>query len=222
MNRWLVAVTVMLPTLIEIIDMSVVNVALDHIRGSLSAGIDEATWAITMYLVSNAIIIPITGWLNRYFGRKVYLNFSIALFTVSSLLCGMAWNIQSLIVFQGFSGAWRRALSSPFHVIDPPQRPFSSPPAWCCHGCLRHRHHVRPHRRTCPRWCDHRLLVMALNILHQYTFRNYFHFYDDVRDQTLLYEENQDEARLSWSFAGGVGPRMSSGRAGSGPAGRLV
>ncbi len=110
MNRWLVAVTVMLPTLIEIIDMSVVNVALDHIRGSLSAGIDEATWAITMYLVSNAIIIPITGWLSRYFGRKVYLNFSIALFTVSSLLCGMAWNIQSLIVFRVFQGLGGGAL----------------------------------------------------------------------------------------------------------------
>lgn len=110
MNRWLVAVTVMLPTLIEIIDMSVVNVALDHIRGSLSAGIDEATWAITMYLVSNAIIIPITGWLSRYFGRKVYLTFSIALFTVSSLLCGMAWNIQSLIVFRIFQGLGGGAL----------------------------------------------------------------------------------------------------------------
>ena len=110
MNRWLVAVTVMLPTLIEIIDMSVVNVALDHIRGSLSAGIDEATWAITMYLVSNAIIIPITGWLSRYFGRKVYLTFSIALFTVSSLLCGMAWNNQSLIVFRIFQGLGGGAL----------------------------------------------------------------------------------------------------------------
>lgn len=110
MNRWLVAVTVMLPTLIEIIDMSVVNVALDHIRGSLSAGIDEATWAITMYLVSNAIIIPITGWLSRYFGRKVYLNFSIALFTVSSLMCGLAWNIQSLIVFRIFQGIGGGAL----------------------------------------------------------------------------------------------------------------
>jgi len=110
MNRWLVAVTVMLPTLIEIIDMSVVNVALDHIRGSLSAGIDEATWAITMYLVSNAIIIPITGWLSRYFGRKVYLNFSIALFTISSLLCGLAWNIQSLIIFRVFQGLGGGAL----------------------------------------------------------------------------------------------------------------
>src|SRR5512143_8273 len=103
-SKWIIALTVMLPTLIEIVDMSVVNVALDHIRGSLSAGIDESTWTITTYLVSNAIIIPITGWLSRLFGRKAYLLFSIALFTGSSLLCGLAWSLESLIVFRIFQG----------------------------------------------------------------------------------------------------------------------
>ena len=110
MNKWIVAIVVMIPTLIEIVDMSVVNVALDHIRGSLSAGIDESTWTITTYLVSNAIIIPITGWLSRVFGRKVYLLFSIALFTASSLLCGLAWNLESLIVFRIFQGLGGGAL----------------------------------------------------------------------------------------------------------------
>ncbi|MCL4476878.1 MAG: DHA2 family efflux MFS transporter permease subunit [Nitrospirae bacterium] len=110
MNKWLVALTVMLPTLIEIIDISVVNVALDHIRGSLSAGIDESTWAITSYLVSNAIIIPMTGWLSRLFGRKRYMIFSISLFTFSSLLCGSAWNLQSLIVFRILQGIGGGAL----------------------------------------------------------------------------------------------------------------
>ena len=94
----------MLPTLIEIIDTSVVNVALDHIRGSLSAGIDESTWTITSYLVSNAIIIPMTGWLSRLFGRKRYLIFSISLFTLSSLLCGSAWSLQSLVFFRILQG----------------------------------------------------------------------------------------------------------------------
>ena len=70
-----------------------VNVSLDHIRGSLSAGIDEATWTITSYLVSNAIIIPMTGWLSRLLGRKVYLMISVTLFTLSSLLCGLSWNL---------------------------------------------------------------------------------------------------------------------------------
>ena len=68
----------MLPTFLEIVDTSVVNVSLDHIRGSLSAGIDEATWTMTSYLVSNAIIIPMTGWLSRLDGRKVYLILSIS------------------------------------------------------------------------------------------------------------------------------------------------
>ncbi|HEX8948277.1 MAG TPA: DHA2 family efflux MFS transporter permease subunit [Dissulfurispiraceae bacterium] len=110
MNKWIVALTVMLPTLIEIVDTSVVNVALGHIRGSLSAGIDESTWTITSYLVSNAIIIPITGWLSRMFGRKRYLMFSIALFTGSSFLCGSAWNLQSLIFFRILQGIGGGAL----------------------------------------------------------------------------------------------------------------
>ncbi len=110
MNKWLVAFTVMFPTLIEIVDTSVVNVSLDHIRGSLSAGIDESTWTITSYLVSNAIIIPMTGWLSRLCGRKRYLIFSISMFTLSSLLCGSAWNLQSLVFFRILQGIGGGAL----------------------------------------------------------------------------------------------------------------
>jgi len=114
MSRALIALTVMLPTLIEIVDMSVVNVSLDHIRGSLSAGIDESTWAITSYLVSNAIVIPITGWLSRLFGRKNYLIASISMFTISSFLCGSAWSLRSLVIFriiQGIGGGALQPLS---------------------------------------------------------------------------------------------------------------
>lgn len=114
MNKWLITLTVMLPTLIEIVDTSVVNVSLDHIRGSLSAGIDESTWTITSYLVSNAIIIPLTGWLSRFFGRKRYLVSSVALFTGSSFLCGSAWNLKSLVFFrvlQGIGGGALQPLS---------------------------------------------------------------------------------------------------------------
>ncbi len=114
MYKLLIAITVMLPTLIEIIDTSVVNVSLDHIRGSLSAGIDEATWAITAYLVSNAIIIPITGWLSRVFGRKNLLVGSIVMFTTSSFLCGSAWSLRSLVFFriiQGIGGGALQPLS---------------------------------------------------------------------------------------------------------------
>ncbi|MGE5893677.1 MAG: DHA2 family efflux MFS transporter permease subunit [bacterium] len=125
MNKWIVALTVMLPTLIEIIDTSVVNVSLDHIRGSLSAGIDESTWTITSYLVSNAIIIPMTGWLSRMFGRKRYLIFSISLFTLSSLLCGSAWSLQSLVIFrilQGIGGGALQPISQAILLETFPRR----------------------------------------------------------------------------------------------------
>ena len=113
-NKWIIALTVMLPTLMVIIDTSVVNVSLDHIRGSLSAGVDESTWSITSYLAANAVIIPMTGWLSRFFGRKRFLIFSVMLFTISSLLCGLAWNIQSLIFFrvlQGLAGGSLQPIS---------------------------------------------------------------------------------------------------------------
>ena len=125
MNKWLVTLTVMLPTLIEIIDISIVNVSLDHIRGSLSAGIDESTWAITSYLVSNAVIIPMSGWLSRLMGRKRYLIASISLFTVSSFMCGAAWNLQSLIVFrvlQGIGGGGLQPVSQSILLETYPPR----------------------------------------------------------------------------------------------------
>ncbi|HWR90556.1 MAG TPA: DHA2 family efflux MFS transporter permease subunit [Dissulfurispiraceae bacterium] len=126
MNKWLVALTVMLPTLIEIVDTSVVNVSLDHIRGSLSAGIDESTWTITSYLVSNAIIIPMTGWLSRFFGRRRYLILSITVFTISSLFCGFAWSLESLVLFrvlQGIGGGALQPLSQSILLETfPPQQ----------------------------------------------------------------------------------------------------
>jgi DHA2 family multidrug resistance protein len=113
-NKWLVAITVMAPTFIEVMDISVVNVSLPHIQGSLSAGLDEVTWVLTSYLVANAIIIPITGWLAGTFGRKNYLLFSIILFTTSSLVCGAAPSLEVLIlarIFQGLGGGGLQPLS---------------------------------------------------------------------------------------------------------------
>lgn len=113
-NKWIVALSVVLPTLLEVIDTSVVNVSLNHIRGSLSAGVDEATWTITAYLVSNAIIIPLTGWLSSIFGRKRYLMFSVVLFTVSSFMCGSATSLGMLVFFrivQGIGGGALQPLS---------------------------------------------------------------------------------------------------------------
>ncbi len=102
--------TVMFSTFMEVLDTTVVNVSLPHIAGSLSATVDEATWALTSYLVANAIILPMTGWLANYFGRKRLLMLSVAGFTAASFLCGLAPDLTFLIVFRIIQGATGGAL----------------------------------------------------------------------------------------------------------------
>lgn len=109
-NKWLITITVMLPAIMEIIDTSVANVALPYMQGSLNAGTDEVTWVLTSYLVSNAIVLPMTGWLSRVFGRKRFLMTCIVMFTLASLCCGAAPNLASLIVFRIIQGAAGGAL----------------------------------------------------------------------------------------------------------------
>lgn len=104
-NPWLVAIAVMTSTFMEVLDTTVVNVSLPHIAGSLSATPDEATWALTSYLVANAIILPMTGWLANFFGRKRLLLASVIGFTASSFLCGLAPTLPLLIIFRCIQGA---------------------------------------------------------------------------------------------------------------------
>ncbi len=104
-NPWIIAIAVMLGTFMEVLDTTVVNVSLPHIAGNLSATVDESTWVLTSYLVANAIILPMTGWLANHFGRKRILMISIGGFTAASVLCGMAPNLPALIVFRVMQGA---------------------------------------------------------------------------------------------------------------------
>jgi MFS transporter, DHA2 family, multidrug resistance protein len=104
-NPWLIAITVMLATFMEVLDTSIANVALPHIAGSLSAGVDESTWVLTSYLVSNAIVLPLTGWFSTLLGRKRFYMGCVVLFTISSFLCGLAPNLVSLVVFRIIQGA---------------------------------------------------------------------------------------------------------------------
>jgi MFS transporter, DHA2 family, multidrug resistance protein len=106
-NPWFIAIAVMLATFMEVLDTSIANVALNHIAGNLSASTDEATWVLTSYLVSNAVILPATGWLGRFFGRKRFLITCIVIFTVASALCGLASTLGFLIlarILQGIGG----------------------------------------------------------------------------------------------------------------------
>src|SRR5437868_10655151 len=103
-NPWTVALTVTLATFMEVLDTSVANVALPHIAGGLAASQDESSWVLTSYLVSNAIILPLSGWLSSIFGRKRFYMSCVALFTVSSFLCGIAPSLPLLIVFRVLQG----------------------------------------------------------------------------------------------------------------------
>jgi len=104
-NPWIIALTVTLATFMEVLDTSIANVALPHIAGSLSAGQDESTWVLTSYLVSNAIVLPLSGWLSSIIGRKNFYMGCVTLFTVSSFLCGLAPNLGMLIFFRILQGA---------------------------------------------------------------------------------------------------------------------
>src|SRR3989440_7786107 len=104
-NPWIIAISVMLGTFMEVLDTTVVNVSLPHIAGNLSASTDEATWVLTSYLVSNAIVLPLTGWLASRFGRRRILLMSVGGFTLFSFLCGIAPNLPLLIIFRVFQGA---------------------------------------------------------------------------------------------------------------------
>ncbi len=113
-NPWVIAVSVMLATFMEVLDSTVVNVSLPHIAGSLSATIDESTWALTSYLVANAIVLPITGWLANFLGRKRLLMISVSGFTIASFLCGFSPTLEFLVVcrvLQGLCGGALQPLS---------------------------------------------------------------------------------------------------------------
>jgi len=100
----------MFATFMEVLDTTVVNVSLPHIAGSLSASVDEAAWALTAYLVANAIILPMTGWIANYFGRKRTLLAAVFGFTAASVLCGLATSLPMLIFFRILQGATGGAL----------------------------------------------------------------------------------------------------------------
>src|SRR5580704_15360659 len=103
-NPWLVAFAVVIPTFMEVLDTTIANVALRYIAGGLSAAVTDSEWVITSYLAANAIILPISGWISARLGRRNYFLLSIAVFTVSSGLCGFATSLNQLIFFRVMQG----------------------------------------------------------------------------------------------------------------------
>jgi DHA2 family multidrug resistance protein len=109
-NPWIIAVSVMLATFMEVLDTSIAAVALPYIAGSLSATNDEATWVLTSYLVANAIVLPASGWLSLRFGRKRFLVACIAIFTISSFMCGASTSLAMILIARAVQGAGGGAL----------------------------------------------------------------------------------------------------------------
>src|SRR5437667_10749133 len=103
-NPWLIAITVTIATFMELLDTSIANVALPHVAGGLAVSYDESTWVLTSYLIANAVVLPLSAWLSRVFGRKRYYMLCVVLFTLSSLLCGLAPSLDLLILFRVLQG----------------------------------------------------------------------------------------------------------------------
>ncbi|HKI43912.1 MAG TPA: MFS transporter, partial [Balneolales bacterium] len=100
MQRTIITVTVITASVMQLIDTSIVNVALPHIMGNLGADLDDASWVVTAYIFANVIVVPMTGWLAAFFGRKRYYVASIVIFVIASMLCGQATNIWELVAFR--------------------------------------------------------------------------------------------------------------------------
>jgi DHA2 family multidrug resistance protein len=116
-NKWLIASTVMLASTMSAIDSSIVNVAMPHMRGALNASVEEIAWVATGYMLSTVCIMPIAAFLSSWFGRRRFLFFSIVLFTATSMLCGAAWNLSSMVLFRVLQGVGGGALVPVAHAI---------------------------------------------------------------------------------------------------------
>src|SRR5437667_6200401 len=99
-NPWLIAITVTLATFMELLDTAIANVSLPHIAGGLATSYDQSTWVLTSYLGANAVVLRLSAWLSRGFGRKNYYMRRLAMFTVSSLMCGLAPSLRLFIFFR--------------------------------------------------------------------------------------------------------------------------
>src|SRR5712664_3346931 len=115
--KYLIAITVSLASVLELLDTSIVNVAIPHMMGNLGATLDQIAWVSTGYIVANVIVLPITGWLSAYFGRRRYFAGSIALFTVASFMCGNAGSLESLVLWRIIQGLGGGALLSTSQAI---------------------------------------------------------------------------------------------------------
>ena len=139
-NRGMITISIMLANIMQGVDNTILNVALPHIQGSLSASLDQIAWALTSYIVCAAIMMPLTGWLAGRFGIKYIFLISVLGFTLASALCGAATSLGELVLFR--SAGCCRGRADPAVAGDPvADQPAGAPRA--CYGGVRHRYHPR-------------------------------------------------------------------------------
>ena len=169
-NRGMITATVMLTSILQTLDNTIANVALPHMQGSLSATQEQMMWVLTSYIVATAIMTPATGWLASRFGRKRLFLVSVAGFTLTSMMCGLAQTLPEIVMFRFLQGASGAALvpmsQAVLFDINPPERHGRAMSAWGL-GVL-----LGPMLGPDSRWLAHGQLQLALGVLHQRAVRN--------------------------------------------------
>jgi MFS transporter, DHA2 family, multidrug resistance protein len=137
-NRGMITISIMLANIMQGVDNTILNVALPHVQGSLSASLDQIAWALTSYIVCAAIMMPLTGWLAGRFGIKYIFLVSVIGFTLASALCGAATNLGELVFFSCLAGRGGGRAGPAVTGDLATDQPTGAP--WACHGGVRHRH----------------------------------------------------------------------------------
>ena len=221
-NPWLVTVSVMLPTFMEVLDTAIASVALPYIAGSLSASNSEATWVLTSYLVANAVILPASNWFARRFGRKRFLLICVIIFTVASFFCGAAPSLGVILLARVMQGAGGGALQPLSQSILLESFPIAE--ALHGHGRLWPGHRGRAGDRSHPGRLAHRYLQLALRLLHQHSRRHSGGLHDHpLRPRSALHQERQGRPLRQHRLRPAHGlDRLPADRPGQGPGRRLV
>ena len=171
-SPWLIAIVVSIATFMVVLDTAIANVALRYIAGSLAVSVDESTWVVTTYLIANAVVLPVSGWLSNVVGRKRFYMICVALFTVASLLCGLASSLTALIVFRILQGLGGGGMpTSEQAMLADTFSPRQRPQAFAIYGIAVI---VAPTVGPDHRRLDYRQLFLALDFLHQRTVRHSF------------------------------------------------
>lgn len=164
-NPWAIALTVTMATFMELLDTSISNLSLPHIASGLGTSYDESTWILMSYLVANAVILPMSAWLSRVFGRRRYYMMSVALSTVASFLCGTAPSLAALLVFrvlQGIGCGGLAPVEQAILVDTFPKEKLGGALALYSMAIV-----TAPAVGSAARWMDHRQLFLALGVLDQ-------------------------------------------------------